>query len=284
MTKKFNYVVATATTIAMLASATPAFAWGNNGGDVDVENKATIEVSNWGTVVNTTTSSASTGGNWAGGSEGGNGSMGGDGEEGGNADADADADDNGDADADATGGNGGNGGKGGNGGNGGLGGQIQTGDATAEAGTVNTVNTNDLAIEGCGCDAGVDYDEDNVDDISVEDEAKIKLSNGGFVVNYTDAHAKTGFNWAAGSEGGNGSMGGDGEEGGNADADADADAGYHGDDADADADAVGGEGGNGGKGGNGGTGAAGGLVITGAAHSVAGTINVVNTNLVRITR
>lgn len=290
MTKKFNYVVATATTIAMLASATPAFAWGNqnNGGDVNVENKASISVSNWGSVVNSTTASASTGGNTAGGSMAGNGSTGGNGDEGGNATANADAT-KGDATAGAMGGNGGNGGKGGNGGNGGVGGQIQTGNATAEAGTMNQVNTNDVSIEGCACGAGVDFDEDNVDDINVEDSAKITLENGGFVMNYTDARATTGDNKAEGSTGGDAGKGGNGDEGGNATANADANAGYsynhhNKGGSDANAGAQGGNGGNGAKGGNGGVGGAGGLVITGAANSVAGTINVVNTNLVRIVR
>lgn len=171
-------------------------------------------------------------------------------------------------------------GNGGNGGNGGVGGTVQTGDATANAGTENVVNSNDVKVEGCGCDAGVNYDEDRVDDISVNNKVRLEVENNGFVLNSTSAYAKTGWNRAEGSEGGDGARAGSGGDGDKADADADS--GHNGGDASADAD--GGNGGKGGNGGMGGEGSEGGLVVTGEARSNSGTINVVNANLIRVIR
>ncbi|OHB18534.1 MAG: hypothetical protein A2854_00175 [Parcubacteria group bacterium RIFCSPHIGHO2_01_FULL_56_18] len=281
-----NYGAAVGTIAALVlsvfAAATPALACGGgcggHGGDVDVDNEVKISVSNFAVVTNITTAEASTGGNYAGGSTGGEGGNAGNGDEGGNADADADSGD-GDADADAEGGNGGNGGSGGNGGAGGVGGTISTGDAEANAGVANVVNSTDIEVEGCGCDAGVNYDEDEVDDITVDNEVEIDLYNGAFLLNVTDAYAKTGWNAADGTSGGSAGSGGEGEEGGKADADADTHG--HGD---ANADAEGGEGGNGGYGGEGGFGGAGGLVVTGDATSNAGAVNVVNSTLLRVRR
>lgn len=286
MTKTLNYSAALATIAALVLSMTaaaPAFASGGGELDVEVDNDVTIEVANFGAVINNTSAEASTGGNYAGGSEGGEGANGGSGGSGEEADADADADgDDADADAEANGGNGGNGGAGGEGGAGGVGGTVSTGDAEANAGTMNVVNSNDIKVEGCGCDA-VDLDdaEDFDDaDVDVDNEVEIGLFNGGFVLNNTDAYAKTGWNAAGGSDGGNAGEGGNGGEGDEADADADAD----GEDSDADAEANGGEGGEGGEGGNGGAGDEGGLVVTGDARSNAGTINLVNTNVIRVIR
>jgi hypothetical protein len=287
MTKTMNYTAAVGTIAALVlssfAAVTPALAWGgNNGGDVEIDNEVKISVANFAVVHNVTTSSASTGGNYAGGAYGGNGAEGGEGDEGGNADADADAEE-GDAEAGAQGGNGGNGGKGGNGGDAGVGGTITTGDAEANSGVMNVVNSTDLEVEGCGCDGNVNYDENEVDDIEVDNEVKLELVNGGIVSNFTDAYAKTGWNVAAGVEGGNAGEGGNGDEGGNADADADSDA-HHDDMSDADAWAQGGEGGNGGRGGRGGVALEGGVVVTGNATSNSGAVNVINSTLLRVRR
>jgi hypothetical protein len=270
--------------LSMFAAATPAFAWGgNNGGDVDIDNEVKISVANLAVVTNIT-SSASTGGNYAGGAYGGNGGSAGDGEEGGEADADADADGgDAEADADADGGNGGKGGNGGAGGDAGVGGTIETGDAEANSGVMNVVNSTDIDVAGCGCDGDVNYDENEVDDITVDNEVKVELFNGALVTNVTDAYAKTGWNRADGVEGGNGGRAGDGEEGGEADADADAD-GHYNNGGEADADADGGNGGNGGNGGEGGLAVAGGLITTGDALSNSGAVNVVNSTLIRVRR
>lgn len=279
-----NYTAAVGTIAALVlssfAAVTPALAGGNRGGDVEIDNGVKISVANFAVVSNITTSSASTGGNYAGGAYGGDGAEGGDGEEGGNADADADSN-KGDADAMANGGDGGKGGKGGNGGDAGVGGTITTGDAEANSGVMNVVNSTDLEVEGCGCDSGVSYDEDEVDDIEVDNQVKLELVNGGIVTNFTDAYAKTGWNNAAGAAGGDAGQGGDGEEGGNADADADA---GHYSDGDAYSEANGGQGGNGGRGGRGGVALEGGVVVTGNATSNSGAVNVINSTLLRVRR
>ncbi len=283
MTKTLNYGAAVATIAAMVlsvfAAVSPALAYGghSNGGDVDIDNEVKITVTNEAVVVNNTSANASTGGNWAGGSFGGDGAEGGSGDEGGDADANADAED-GDATADAEGGKGGKGGAGGDGGNGGVGGTVTTGDAEANAGTMNVLNSTEIEVEGCGCD-GPNYDEDNVDDIRMDNEVRVNLYNGSAVINNTDAYAKTGWNHAEGSFGGDGAEGGSGDEGGDADADADADE-Y----GDANADAEGGNGGRGGWGGMGGEGGAGGLVVTGDAVSNSGTVNLLNSTLIRVVR
>jgi hypothetical protein len=287
MTKTMNYTAAVGTIAALVlssfAAVTPAFAgsW-SKGGDVEIDNEVKISVANFAVVSNTTTSSASTGGNYAGGAEGGDGAQGGEGDEGGNADADADSN-GGDADAIANGGDGGKGGKGGNGGDAGVGGTITTGDAEANSGVMNVVNSTDIEVEGCGCDSGVGYDEDNVDDIEVDNEVKIELLNAGIVSNTTDAYAKTGWNVAAGVEGGDAGQGGEGDEGGNADADSDV-GGWHDEDGDAYSEANGGQGGNGGRGGRGGVALEGGVIVTGNATSNSGAVNVINSTLLRVRR
>lgn len=282
-----NYSAAVGTIAALVlssfAAVTPAFASQqyNHGGDVNIDNEVKVSVSNFAVVTNITKSDASTGGNYAGGAYGGNGGSAGNGEDGGNAVADADAN-KGDATADADGGKGGNGGNGGNGGAAGVGGTITTGNANANSGVMNVVNSTDLEVEGCGCDDSVNYDQDTVDDITVDNEVKVYLSNGALLTNVTDAYAKTGWNAAAGVAGGSAGSGGNGDDGGNAYADADAD-GWH-NDGDAYANADGGRGGRGGNGGNGGVAAAGGLVTTGEATSNSGAVNLVNSTLLRVRR
>jgi len=279
-----NYTAAVGTIAALVLSSfavvTPAFAgsW-KKGGDVEIDNEVKISVTNSAVITNVTSSSASTGGNYAGGAYGGDGAEGGDGDEGGNADADADAN-KGDADAIANGGDGGKGGKGGNGGDAGVGGTITTGNAEANSGVLNVVNSTDIEVEGCGCDNGVDYDDKHIDDVEIDNEVKIQLSNGVILTNVTDAYAKTGWNKAAGAAGGDAGEGGDGEEGGNADADADG--GWK--NGDAYSEANGGEGGNGGRGGRGGLALEGGVVVTGDALSNSGAANVVNSTILRVRR
>ena len=149
---------------------------------------------------------------------------------------------------------------------------------------MNQINTTDIKVEGCGCDADLD-DVEGFDDVDydADNEVRIDVVNSGALVNYTDAYAKTGWNWADGSFGGNGDDAGNGSYGGKADADADADSDDDGD-ADADADADGGTGGSGGDGGNGGEGGAGGLIVTGHATSNSGTVNLINSLLIRVIR
>ncbi|OGG48500.1 hypothetical protein A2678_03305 [Candidatus Kaiserbacteria bacterium RIFCSPHIGHO2_01_FULL_53_31] len=181
MTKYFGKVAAIATALGMLAVATPAFASGHGhdrgGNDVSVTNN------NSAVVINHTDASASTGGNYAGGSEGGNGG------------------DTGEAEVEDGGGNAATSGNGGTGGDGSDGGYIDTGDATATAGSLNVVNSNLTRVTGddCGCEG------DRGGDTSVRNH------NRGLVVNHTDASADTGDNKAKGSEGGNGGDTGEAE-------------------------------------------------------------------------
>ncbi len=183
---------------------------------------------------------ANTGGNGAGGSEGGDG---GDGGKIVNVDG-------GDVEGSTTG-------SGGNGGSGDIGGTVYTGDATAEAGVMNVVNTNRTIVNRCAC-----ADEDECEcgpDI-------VYNRNRAIVLNGVYAQADTGENGAGGSEGGDGGDGGkivnvDGECG-------------EGDVEDSTT----------GAGGAGGDGGPGGLVSTGVAVSSAGAINVVNRNVTRIRR
>lgn len=142
-----------------------------------------------------------------------------------------------------TGGNGGNGGYGGNGG------VIHTGSATAGAEVGNVVNTNDTVVYNygrCGECGGYGYGE-------------VDNNNNADVHNNVNVYANTGNNIAAGGNGGNGNYGGN--------------VGWRVDPHD---NNTGGQGGSGGHGGNGGH------IGTGSAHSYAGVVNVVNSNITRI--
>lgn len=240
MTTSINKTAAIAAAVTMvfgsLLVAAPAFA------DVN-SSYIKIEISNNGTITNTTSAKASTGGNWAGGSEGGNGGSGGD--------VEAGKGDNNNGGATA--------GDGGNGGDASAGGLVETGDANADAGSVNELNTNDVSVK-----TGYHSDMNS-------SKLKIELDNGcgcgsSSINNTTRAKARTGGNNAEGSEGGKGGRGGDVEANGGWFSSSDYNNGG----------ATAGEGGNGGEGGLGGE------VVTGEATSNSGAINVLNTNLVRV--
>lgn len=218
------------TAVAMLAFATPASAAMNLSG-------VFIGAENQGAIVNVTTATANTGGNEAGGSRGGNGGRGGDVEAEGNGPS---AGNNKGADA----------GNGGNGGNASAGGLVETGDANADAGSVNKLNDNDVSVSNKG---GM-----NLSLLGVG------ATNAGVIVDITGAGADSGNNDARGSRGGRGGSGGDVE--------ADSNNANAGDNQWAD----------GGHGGSGGAGGIGGEVRTGEANSNAGSINVMNTNVVRV--
>jgi hypothetical protein len=302
-----NYTAAVITiaalVISLFAVAMPASAnsggHGSRGGETD--NSVTIKVDNNATVINTTTADADTGDNYAGGSEGG------DGDEGGNGGSGGDAEDN-ESNGDNNAGDGGNGGAGGDGGVGGPGGLIVTGNAEANAGTVNTVNSTDIEVEGCGCEDEEDGDDmpwymrffgghDRGGDRDTDNSVYVDVDNDATVINKTDADADTGDNAAKGSEGGDGDEGGNGGSGGDAEdnegADNDRrnnqwghwyDTYFGGGDSSSDGDNNAGDAGNGGAGGDGGAGGVGGEVQTGNAESNSGTVNVVNTTVVRTTR
>ncbi|OGG50638.1 hypothetical protein A2763_00445 [Candidatus Kaiserbacteria bacterium RIFCSPHIGHO2_01_FULL_54_36] len=198
----------------------------------------TINVMNRGSVVNVTQSSSHTGANIALGSTGGAGGAGG------SVTAGAGNENNGGASA-------GNGGSGGNASEGGL---VQTGNASADAGSLNDVNTTDAEVDlGCDCpgdingltiDATVDNDgDDNV------------------ITNLTRARARSGANVALGSDGGNAGNGGNVSAGAGNENNGGASAG---------------------TGGAGGSGDVAGTIVTGNANSTSGAINLLNNTFVRI--
>ncbi len=218
-----NKIIATAAALAMFASAAPAFA------DIN-SSTVSISSSNTGTIVNSTSASASTGGNTAGGSTAGEGGHGGN------------------VTASGSNNNGGAGtGDGGAGGNSGVGGEIHTGAASADSASLNALNENKTTVGGHG----------NLNSSSVG----VASTNNGTIVDDTSAKAKTGKNNADGSTAGDGGHGGD-LTGGS------------------------GSGNNGGawtgQGGRGGDSAAGGFVVTGDSMSRSGSVNVMNTNIVRV--
>lgn len=180
MTRTTNagaYALASTLAVAMLvlpglASASQMDYHHSRGNDITISN------SNGAFVMNSTSASANTGANEAGGSTGGNGGNGG-----------AITNSGDDVSGSTTG-------RGGNGGNGSLGGEVRTGNATAVAETSNLVNSNDTRVNACGCE------ESNVDDI------RIYNHNHAFVGNLTGASANSGANAADGSRGGNAGAGG----------------------------------------------------------------------------
>lgn len=224
--------LAALTALGMLATATPAFAAVNSSSLI-------IGNANVGSIDSNTTAVSNTGLNLAGGSDGGNGDTGG---------ASGNATNNG-SQGDATSGNGGNGGSGGNASDGGL---IVTGDASADAGSINSANSNSTSLRVRG-------------GLNSSSAAAVQF-NAGQIDQDTTALASTGLNAAAGSNGGDGDAGGTsgtankaaGSNNGNATS------------------------GSGGAGGAGGTGGFGGEVRTGASTSKSGAVNVLNTNFLRV--
>lgn len=207
-----------------------------NGDEGDVS----IKSSNHAFVLNDTSAEANTGGNFAGGSQGGNGGSGGDiDSEGGSQDIENAIT-----------------GSGGAGGDGGAGGLITTGDATAGAATSNRVNTTNIEVDRCACEG---------DD---RGDVRIHTRSSAFLGNSTYAGARTGHNFAMGSEGG---TGGDGGNIGSSDESGEGE-GQELDDITT------------GSGGAGGLGSIGGEVMTGAANSHSSTENVVNRTRVRVSR
>src|SRR3989338_3055741 len=147
----------------------------------------TIRVCNSGTIGNTTTALSSTGGDIGGGSGGGRG--GGGGKVGG---------------APGKEKNGGaSGGNGGSGGSASAGGFVQTGNASADAGTLNDVNSTDAEVEGCDCPGDINglTIEANIDNNRVAPTQN-------HINNFTDARSRSGANVALGSDGGNAGDGG----------------------------------------------------------------------------
>ncbi len=166
-------------------------------------------------------------------------------------------------------------GSGGAGGNGAAGGTVYTGAADASAGVDNTVNSNLTEIEACPCDTGtcdqvIEDGDGETQVVPVEDHflglfplrANVVVNrNSGALANGVDAQANTGDNIADGSYGGRGGRGGDISNSG--------------EDVDTATTGDGGAAGNGGDGG---------LVTTDTSTSQAGAVNLVNSNVTRITR
>ena len=147
-------------------------------------------------------------------------------------------------------------GNGGNGGNGGAGGLVTTGDADAQAATQNDLNNTDAAVE-LGCDCG-DVNSVTID-LTVDNAREYPTQN--HIDNDTRAKARTGENTADGSVGGLGGTGGTVDGG------------------------TGSENNGGARSGSGGSGGAGGLggtIGTGNASSSSGTINMLNTIMLRV--
>ena len=296
-TMRIGAVLATSAMVLSQFAAIPAYAcewsWCGDGGSSD-DNSVYIKVENDGSIKNETTAKADTGDNWAGGSYGGNGGYAGNGGDGGRAEVEGGSSwcwsccetCGGDSGSEANGGDGGNGGDA-NGGDGGPGGLVDTGDADVSAGSVNTLNTVDIEVEGCGC-------EDQQDECGcippwlrrdVDNSVTVKIDNDGRIKNETEAKADTGDNDADGSYGGDGGTAGDGGKGGKAEVgDDEGDrCGCEWDLSSGGGDANGGQGADGGDA-NGGDGDVGGTIRTGDARSESGSVNLMNTVLVRVTR
>ena len=281
MTKELNYGAAAVVTAVLALSffaAAPAYACGGGcgGGSDDTDNSVYVGVSNSGTIMNITTALSNTGGNVAGGSQGGDATDAGNGGSGGDANVSY---------GEANGGNGGYGGDA-NGGEAGPGGLVQTGDAEANAGSMNSLNTTDIEIEqaDCGCDREVQgwYDEwGNFHQFrrgDVDNSVVVEVENEGAIIDMTTAGSNSGLNAAEGSEGGDATDAGKGGSGGEANAEA-----WY---SECGCDVYGGHAnaGHGADGGdvNGGAGGVGGTIVTGEARSNAGSINIMNTVLVRV--
>ena len=231
-----------ATTLGNLANALCDDA----NGCVDCDHGPDIVINdNKGVAINLVSAEANTGGNFADGSYGGEGGDGGDMEN-----------EGGDIRRSHTG-------AGGNGGTALDGGIITTGDANAQAGAINVVNTNYTEIDRCAC-----QEENCCEDECCEDECCCNLdlvhnSNRAIAFNGVRARANTGENAAMGSYGGEGGEGGEIENEG------------EGGDIAGSSTGIGGTGGNSGYGGD---------VMTGRSDARALGVNIVNTNITRIRR
>lgn len=160
-------------------------------------------------------------------------------------------------------------GNGGGGGDAGLGGAVQTGDALAESGVANTVNSNIVRVDGCGCNGSITLGR-----------VRVQTHDFAFLGNRVGTAANTGGNDALGSYAGEGGSGGDIENGDGygenhheskgGDGDGDGDADQEIDDSTT------------GTGGDGGASDAGGSVLTGNATTRASIVNLVNSNRIRI--
>jgi len=248
----FQYVQIIDTTDATLHDAT------SDGFDVDsltaeydencpeveepvMSNRSNIRVSlhSKATVLNGANTSANTGGNMADGSYAGSGGNGGDIEN-----------NSGEQDVEGA-----TTGTGGNGGNAGAGGLVQTGDALAVSSIANSVNSNIVRVDACGCD-------------QTNSRVRVRTHDFAMVGNLARTRANSGTNDALGSYAGTGGNGGDIDNGTRH---------GEGDDEDQEVDDA-----ITGNGGAGGTSDAGGTVVTGAATTRAEIINMVNTNRIRI--
>jgi len=198
----------------------------------------TINICNSGSITNSTSAKSSTGGNTAGGSVGGTGGAGGG--------------------VAASGGNFNNGGAsaggGGDGGSGGPGGLVQTGNASAQALTMNDANDSDVDLE-VPEEMNSSSIAVNVFNLTLDCDCPNRIGNS------TRARASTGENSADGSTGG---------DGGSA----------------SDITAGSGDNNNGGAsssgGGRGGTSGVGGTILTGDASSNTSTANYLNRTRVRV--
>src|SRR3989338_4183274 len=200
--------------------------------------RISINVMNRGSIDNTTQADSHTGANTALGSVGGSGGSGGNVTSG-------------------VGGNENNGGASvGDGGDGGAGcasGFVGTGNASADAGSLNDVNSTDVEVDvGCGCG---DINGLTVE-LDVDNDAR-----GNVIGNLTQARGRTGDNHALGSTGGNGGNGGVVDSGSGNENNGGASAG---------------------TGGTGGTSDDGGTVVTGNANSTSGSFNLLNTTFLRV--
>ena len=200
--------------------------------------RISINVMNRGSIDNTTQADSHTGANTALGSVGGLGGSGGNVTSG-------------------VGGNENNGGAsagdGGDGGAGGASGFVGTGNASADAGSLNDVNSTDVEVDvGCGCG---DINGLTVE-LDVDNDAR-----GNVIGNLTQARGRTGDNHALGSTGGNGGNGGVVNSGSGNENNGGASAG---------------------TGGTGGTSDDGGTVVTGNANSTSGSFNLLNTTFLRV--
>lgn len=204
-------------------------------------------------IMNEVHTAANTGGNLADGSYAGSGGDGGDIENGGGEQ---------DVEESTTG-------NGGSGGDAGLGGAVQTGDALAESGVANTVNSNIVRIDSCGCNGSLTLGR-----------VRVRTNDFAFLGNRVETAANTGGNDALGSYAGEGGEGGDIENGDDNGRENHRDGNGGGDDDDGSEQEI--DDSTTGTGGDGGASDAGGSVLTGNATTRAAIVNLVNSNRIRI--